>query len=426
MKKQMKRRSFLEQITWGIGGTALGLPIIASDLYAQNRAAANDRLTIGIIGCGGMGQGNMGVLLGFSDTQVVATCDVYEPNRMRAKYRVDDTYGNSSCKDYNDFRHLLDRDDIDAVVIATPDHWHTKIAIASCEAGKDIYCQKPLTLTINEGKALVKTVRKYGRIFQVGSQQRSDDNFRFACELVQSGRIGRVHTVKVFLPNGPTGDWTPDSDPPEGLDWDLYLGPAPTVPYNRRRFLWDFRWFWDYSGGQMTDWGAHHFDIAQWGLGLDRSGPVSVEGTGTLPQDGLYETYTSFNVSFEYSNGIRMIATNPEHGTRFEGTDGWVHVWRGGLETQPSSLLHEPLGPTDVHLYQSPGHERDWVNCVFSRTKPICDVEIGHRSVSCAHLANIALRLGRKLQWDPDQEEFVNDPEANRWLSRPYRAPWML
>ncbi|HQH72853.1 MAG TPA: Gfo/Idh/MocA family oxidoreductase, partial [bacterium] len=369
---------------------------------------------------------NMSVLLGIPQTRVLATCDVYEPHRERAKNRVDDTYGNQDCKTYNDFRDLLDRDDIHAVLIATPDHWHTRIAISACEAGKDIYCQKPLTLTINEGKALVKAVRKYGRIFQVGSQQRSESNFRFACELVRSGRIGKVHTVKVFLPNGSDGPWEPDSEPPEGLDWDLYLGPAPKVPYNKRRFLWDFRWFFDYSGGQMTDWGAHHFDIAQWGLGRDLSGPVSVEGTGTLPRDGIFETYTSFNCTYYYDDGIKMIATNPEHGTRFEGSDGWVHVWRGGMETEPKSLMHETLGTNDVHLYESPGHEQDWVNCVLTRKKPICDVEIGHRSVSCAHLGNIALRLGRKLQWDPVREEFVNDPEANRWLSRPYRAPWYL
>ncbi|HOJ61203.1 MAG TPA: Gfo/Idh/MocA family oxidoreductase [bacterium] len=426
MSRKISRRRFIAAAARATGMAALAMPVIAKDLYAPGRVAANDRITIGCIGLGGMGMGNMSVLLGIPQTRVLATCDVYEPHRERAKNRVDDTYGNQDCKTYNDFRELLDRDDIHAVLIATPDHWHTRIAISACEAGKDIYCQKPLTLTISEGKALVKAVRKYGRVFQVGSQQRSESNFRFACELVRSGRIGKVHTVKVFLPNGSDGPWEPDSDPPEGLDWDLYLGPAPKVPYNRRRFLWDFRWFFDYSGGQMTDWGAHHFDIAQWGLGRDLSGPVSVEGTGTLPRDGMFETYTSFNCTYYYEDGIKMIATNPEHGTRFEGSDGWVHVWRGGMETEPKSLMHETLGPNDVHLYESPGHEQDWINCIRTRKKPICDVEIGHRSVTCAHLGNIAMRLGRKLQWDPIREEFVNDPEANRWLSRPYRAPWYL
>jgi len=408
------------------GSAALALPVVATNLYAKDRASANDRFTIGCIGVGGMGTGNMRALLRFPDTHLLASCDVYEPHRMRAKNMIDDRNNNEDCATYNDFRDLLNRDDIDGVLIATPDHWHTRIAISACEAGKDIYCQKPLTLTIDEGKALVKAVRRYGRVFQVGSQQRSSGNFRFACELVQSGRIGKVHTVRVFLPNGGTCGWEPNTSPPNGLDWDLYLGPAPKVPYNKRRFLWDFRWFWDYSGGQYTDWGAHHFDIAQWGLGMDKSGPVSVEGKGVLPKDGLFETYTNFNVEYEYANGIKMIATAPEHGTRFEGTDGWVHVWRGGLQAEPKELLKEKLGPKDVHLYHSPGQERDWVDCVKTRLRPICDVETGHRSITCAHLGNIAMRLGRKLKWCPVKEVFIGDEEANRWRFRPYRAPWTL
>jgi len=426
MTKHLSRRHFMGRIAKSAGAAAFSLPVIANDLYAKGRASANDRITVALIGCGGMGTGNMNTVMHDERTQVVAACDVYEQNRMRAKNRVDDYYGNEDCADYNDYRELLDRDDIDAVIIATPDHWHTRIAISACEAGKDIYCQKPLTLTIHEGKTLVKAVRRYGRIFQVGSQQRSSNNFRFACELVRNGRIGKVHTVKVFLPNGSDGPWIPNAPTPDGLDWDMYLGPAPKVPYNRQRFQGNFRWFFDYSGGQMTDWGAHHFDIAQWGLGTDLSGPVSVEGTGVLPQNGMHETFTSYNCAYEYANGVKMIATNPENGTRFEGSDGMVHVWRGGMKTDPVDLLKEKLTSQDIHLYNSPGHERDWINCVIDRRKPICDVEIGHRSVSCAHLGNIAMRLGRKLHWDPVKEEFINDAEANRWLFRPYRAPWYL
>ncbi len=422
MPNHINRRRFLKSATAAFGA----MPLLAGSAHSQGMASANDRITMGCIGLGGQGYGNMSRFLGSREMQIRAVCDVYVPHAERAKNRVDGTYGNEDCKMYNDFRELLDRDDIDCVLVCTPDHWHTRINISACEAGKDIYSEKPLTLTIDEGKALVRAVRRYGRVFQVGSQQRSSSNFRFACELVQSGKIGKVHTVKVYLPNGPTGSWTPDSDPPEGLDWNMYLGPAPWRQYNKERTFWNFRWFWDYSGGQMTDWGAHHFDIAQWGLGTDLSGPVSVEGAGTLPADGIYETYTSFNVNFEYENGIKMIATNPEHGTRFEGSDGWVHVWRGGLEAEPKELLHLTLGPGDVHLYESPGHHQDFINSMKTRQRPICDVEIGHRSVSCAHLANIALRLGRKLQWDPVKEEFVNDPEANLWLFRPYRAPWYL
>lgn len=422
----MSRREFFRRLAKQAMALGLAWPPLAGSARAQRRLSPNERITLGFIGLGGMGRGHLGGFLGNPQVQVLAVCDVYEPNRLQAKEMVDRRYGNSDCKAYNDFRELLDRDDIDAVVIATPDHWHTLISIYACQTGKDVYCEKPLTLTVEEGKALVQAVRRYGRVFQVGSQQRSDGLFRFACELVRSGKIGKVHTVWVFLPNAPSSGWEPDSDPPPGLDWDLYLGPAPKVPFNRLRFLGSFRWFWDYSGGMMTDWGAHHFDIAQWGLGMDGSGPRAVEGEGVPPADGLFETFTRFEVRYQYPNGVTVIGTNPERGVRFEGTDGWVQVWRGGMDAEPKSLLQETLGPEDVHLYVSPGHHQDWLNCIRTRQRPICDVEIGHRSVTVCHIGNIAMRLGRRLEWDPVKEQFVNDEEANRWLWRPYRAPWQL
>lgn len=422
----MSRREFFRRLAKQAMALGLAWPSLTGSARAQRRLSPNERITLGFIGLGGMGRGHLGGFLGNPQVQVLAVCDVYEPNRLQAKEMVDRRYGNSDCKAYNDFRELLDRDDIDAVVIATPDHWHTLISIYACQTGKDVYCEKPLTLTVEEGKALVQAVRRYGRVFQVGSQQRSDGLFRFACELVRSGKIGKVHTVRVFLPNAPSSGWEPDSDPPPGLDWDLYLGPAPKVPFNRLRFLGSFRWFWDYSGGTMTDWGAHHFDIAQWGLGMDGSGPLAVEGEGVLPADGLFETFTRFEVRYQYPNGVTVIGTNPERGVRFEGTDGWVQVWRGGMDAEPKSLLQETLGPEDVHLYVSPGHHQDWLNCIRTRQRPICDAEIGHRSVTVCHIGNIAMRLGRRLEWDPVKEQFVNDEEANRWLWRPYRAPWQL
>ncbi|HOE10995.1 MAG TPA: Gfo/Idh/MocA family oxidoreductase [bacterium] len=425
MPNRITRRSFLNRAGKGMAG-ALASACLTRPSRPQAGTAPNDRITLGFIGLGGQGNYHFRKFLDNSEAQILAVCDVFQEHREKARRRANEKYGNQNCASYNDFRELLDRDDIDAVVIATPDHWHTRIAVSACEAGKDIYCEKPLTLTIGEGKALVKAVRRYNRIFQVGSQQRSDWRFRFTCELVRSGRIGRVHTVKVFLPNGSAGGEAPDSDPPDGFDWNMYLGPAPWVPYNKDRTFWNFRWFFDYSGGQMTDWGAHHFDIAQWGLGTDLTGPISVEGTGTLPSEGLFETYTDFSVTLQYANGVTMIATNPEHGTRFEGADGWVHVWRGGMDSEPKDLMYEILGPKDVHLYESNDHHADWLNSIRARKRPICDVEVGHRSVSVAHLSNIALRLGRKLYWDPDREEFVDDPEANRWLVKPYRAPWYL
>jgi len=274
---------------------------------------------------------------------------------------------------------------------------------------------------------LVRAVRRYGRVFQTGSQQRSSGNFRFACELVRSGRIGKLTEIRVGIGGGPTSGWEPDSDPPAGLDWDLYLGPAPWVPFNRLRFLGSFRWFWDYSGGMMTDWGAHHNDIAQWGNGTELTGPIYVDGKGEFPKDGLFETAVNFTVRYEYRNAAPVICSNRNrHGITFIGTDGWVYVDRGKLEAHPAELLQERLGPGDVHLYRSPGHHANWLDCIESRERPICDVEIGHRSVTVCHLGNISMRLGRPLRWDPDGERFVGDEEANRWLYKPMRPPWHL
>ncbi|HIE50554.1 MAG TPA: Gfo/Idh/MocA family oxidoreductase [Armatimonadetes bacterium] len=429
MEGKLTRREFLGRMVRSLAGAGVGLTlptfVSARALGTKGQVPANDRITLGFIGVGGMGSGHLRGFLGNSQVQVLAVCDVYEPHRARAKSWVDERYGNSDCAAYKDYRELLDRNDLDAVVISTPDHWHTLISIHACEAGKDVYCEKPLTLTIAEGRALVNAVRRYGRVFQVGSQQRSASNFRFACELVRSGRIGKVHTVRTGFGYGPQGGNAPDQEPPPGLDWNLWLGPAPWGPYNPDRCLYNFRWFWDYSGGKMTDWGAHHNDIAQWGLGMDESGPVEIEGEGRFPTEGNYETAIWFRIEYTYANGVKLIC-GEGHGAKFEGTDGWVHVDRGFLRAYPEDLLHEPLGPNDVHLYRSPGHHQDWLNCIRSRQRPICDVEIGHRSVTVCHLGNIAIRTGRKLRWDPVKEQFIGDPEANRWLSKPYRAPWHL
>ena len=424
MERRCSRRRFLQTAAGGTAAAGLGLsmPFVVSGraLGAQGQAPANERITLGFIGVGGMGGGHLGGFLGDKQVQVLAVCDVDANRRGAARDRV-----GGDCGAYNDYRELLDRDDIHAVVIATPDHWHTLVSTNAAEAGKDIYCEKPLTLTIAEGQSLVRTVRRYGRVFQVGSQQRSDWNFRFACELVRSGRIGKLHTVRTGFGGAPTSGWEPDRDPPPELDWDMWLGPAPWVPYNPLRCPYNFRWFWDYSGGKMTDWGAHHNDIAQWGIGADGSGPVEIEGTGRLPKDGMFETFETFHIEYTYANGVKLIC-GEGNGAKFEGTDGWVHVDRGFLDAHPKALLDEKLGPGDVHLYESPGHHEDWLNCIRSRQRPICDVEIGYRSVSVCHLGNISMRLGRKLRWDPATESFVGDDEATRWLSRPYRAPWHL
>ncbi len=423
MGKDLTRRQFMKRAAAGVAaGVSLPFFVPGRALGAEDKVAASNRVTLGFIGVGGMGSGHLGGFLANQRTEVVAVCDVYGPHRDRAKARVGD-----HCAAYSDFRDLLARKDIDAVVIATPDHWHTLVSMYALQAGKDIYCEKPLTLTIDEGRRLTEMVRRYGRVFQTGTQQRSEDNFRFACELVRSGRIGKLKMVRVGIGGAPTTPYEPPQAPPADLDWDMWLGPAPWVPYTPKRCIFTFRWFYDYSGGMMTDWGAHHNDIAQWGMGTELTGPVYIEGKADFPTAGLYETATNFDITYRYADGNVLNTCNRNrHGINFQGTDGWVHVDRGVLEADPVELLSEELGPADVHLYKSNGHHENWLDCIQSRQKPICDVEIGYRSVSTCHLGNIAIRLGRPLHWDPEKITFIGDEEANRWISKPYRAPWHM
>lgn len=403
------------------GGIASAFGGVSSFPNFIRQRGVQENIALAVIGVGGMGSYHLERLVGRRDVDILAVADVYEPQRLKAKKRVGD-----HCAAYNDYRYILDRKDIDAVLIATPDHWHCLIAAHSAQAGKDIYCEKPLTLSIAEGRQLVQITRRYGRVFQVGSQQRSDANFRFACELVRSGKIGKVHTVQVGFGGAPMGGDHRISKPPAGLDWEMYLGPAPSRPFQKDRFGFNFRWFYDYSGGMMTDWGAHHFDVAQWGLGMDSSGPIEVEGFGTFPTTGAYETPTAFELLYTYANRVRMRCSNLQRGVRFIGTDGWIFVDRGVLEASPQEILETQLGSNDTHLPESTSHHDNWFHAIRTRQKPICDVEIGVRSATVCHLGNIAMRLRRTLYWNPQTEQIVGDDEAARWVSRPYRAPWRL
>ncbi len=411
---------------------------------SKGPASPNGKLTVGVIGTGGLGYGHhLQVLLPKADggatrvsdrVQVVAVCDVDSNHRDRAAKLVMERTGKRPGA-YEDFRYLVDRKDIDAVLIATPDHWHTIPAVAAAEAGKDIYCEKPLTLTIDEGKALVAAVRRYDRVFQVGSQQRSDNAFRKACELVQSGAIGKLKRVDTVLHAVPKGDWRPVETPPPNLNYDFWLGQAPYVDYSPNRVHYQFRWFYAYSGGVMTDWGAHHNDIAQWANGTDGSGPVWVDGTrAKFAENGMHTVPMEFDVHYKYANGVELWChTNNQtyddgtkfgNGIKFTGSDGWIFVCRGNrLEaSNPDIIDSEPK----VRLYVSKDHHTNWLDCIESRKRCICDVEIGHRSVSICHMGNISMRLGRPLKWDPDNERFVDDEAANQMLSRPMRAPWHL
>jgi predicted dehydrogenase len=412
---KVTRRSFLARS--GVAAAALAAPAI----FPRGVLGANERIVMGQIGCGGQGRGDMGALKGSGPVEYAAVCDVYAQNREQAR-----AANGSNCEGYNDFRDLLDRTDLDAVSIATPDHWHALIAIAACEAGKDIYCQKPLALTIEEGRAMVNAVRRYNRVFQTGSQQRSERGFRYACELVRNGRIGKLERIRTAIGGNKEG-CEPDSDPPPGLDWNLYLGPAKWVPFNRLRFIWEFRWFYDYSGGNLTDWGAHHNDIAQWALGMDESGPVEIDGKGVFPATGCYDTPLRFEVNYKYANGVQLSCSSEGNGCWFYGTEGEIYVNRGQLSSKPKEIIEKPIDPAkEVALYESSNHYGNFLDCVRTRKRPICDIEVGHRSVSVCHLGNISIRLGRPLRWDPAAEKVVGDEEANRWLSRPMRAPWHL
>lgn len=434
MKNKVSRRGFLSGTMAGIAATAV--PGLLSKNTAQaaprtRKIGPNDTIQFAVIGPGGrkggyrMGLHNAQAIAGIEGCKIVAVCDVDRTHMIEACQ----TFG-PDCKGYEDFREVLARKDIDAVIIGTPDHWHAIMCIEAMKAGKDVYCEKPLTLTIGEGKKLVEVWRQTGRVFQTGSQQRSEANFRHACELVRNGRIGRIKWVETRLPNSPTGGPFEVKPVPEDFNWDMWLGPAYEAEYVPERTHGTFRWWLEYSGGMLTDWGAHHHDIAQWGLGMDRSGPLQVEAEGEAPRAGnnCYNVYRNFRVTFTYPGGIRLISTSEgENGIHFQGEEGWIFVSRGALRASDQRILEDPLPSNAIRLYESNDHRRNFVECIRSRKQPICDAEIGHRSVTVCHLANISLRLGgRKLRWDPNKELFVNDPEANAYLNRPMRSPWKI
>ena len=431
--QHIARRRFLQQTALA----AIGAPLVVNSavLGADGRTAPNDRINLGFIGVGKQAHGHLRTFLGRKEVQVLAVCDVQQTKRQAAQEAVDERYGVRRAQPsgggqpykgvayYNDFRELLARGDIDAVVIGTPDHWHAIPVIQAAAAGMDIYCEKPLSLTIREARAMVNAVRRYGRVFQTGSQQRSDDKFRFACEMVRSGRIGQLKTIHVGI-GGPSEDcYLPEEPVPEGVDWNMWLGPAPWRPYNSilcppPSFTGFPHWrsYRDYSGGGMTDWGAHHFDIAQWGMGTDDSGPVEI-----IPPDGNDVK----QLTYRYASGVLMYHGGA-NGVLFTGAEGKIEVNRGYLRTWPASMMRKPTGPDEVHLYRSSSHHSDWLRSIRTRQKPICDVEIGCRSVTVCHLGNLAYRLGRPLKWDPVKEEFLGDPEANGWRDNQKRGSWKV
>ena len=374
---------------------------------------------------------------------VLAVCDVDGARAANAKATIEKNYASrapsgrySGCTAYRDFREVVARDDIDAVLVCTPDHWHALPCIAAAKSGKDVFVQKPMTLTHEEGVVLRDTIYRYGRVLQVGSQQRSDSRFRLACELVRNGRIGDLQEVLVGVGRDPFGKVYPVTEPPKVLDYDMWLGPAPWHPYIEARIHPQKgygRPGWlrtrDYCLGMVTGWGSHHMDIAHWGMGMEHSGPAEIRAKAEFATDGVWTVHGAFHIHYVYPNGVRVsFADTRVHpqGVTFVGTEGRVFVRRGRIETEPKSLLTSVIGPDEIHLYESRNHFGNFVDAVRTRRQPVAPVDNGHRSNTACLLGEIAMRMERLLHWDPQAETFINDEEATRMLRRPMRAPWRL
>ncbi|MHC4207145.1 MAG: Gfo/Idh/MocA family protein [Planctomycetota bacterium] len=431
------RRTFLK--TAGAAAAASSLPFwFTEECNAQQRRRTaeslppSEKLNLALIGCGGQGRGDARNAGRYG--QIVAVCDVDAKHLARAQKDFPGAEG------YTDFRKLLERKDVDAVICGTVDHWHTLVAIATMKTGKDIYCEKPLTLTIDEGKRLVEVQRQTKRILQTGTQQRSSAHFRLACDLVRNGRIGKIQKVEVWLPAGLRQGPFKTSPVPEGFDYDFWLGQTPKVEYVKERTHFSFRYWWEYSGGTMTDWGAHHNDIVLWALDMDSSGPVSIEGKQLIDMiPGGFTAASEYEVTYTYANGVVHTSKSTtasewhggvkdpnrqQHGIKFHGTDGWIWVTRGLIEASDRQLLTQKLPEDAKRVYLSNNHMGNFIDCVKSRKTPICPAEVGHRSASLCHLGVIAIRLGRKLNWDPAKEQFVGDDEAQSLVARQMRKPY--
>jgi predicted dehydrogenase len=426
-RPRLSRRRFLQATT---AIAAAGPMILPRPLRGQ--ASANERIGLGLIGVGTMGRSHLNRLLREADVQVLAVSDVVAERTAAAKEQVETKYAEvlksgayKGCGAYGDFRELLARPDIDAVVIATPDHWHALGCVLAAQAKKDIYCEKPLTHSVGQGRKIIDAVRAGKLVFQTGSQQRSEfeGRFRKAVEYVRNGRIGKVQTVRVGVGGPPVPCDLPEQEVPAGTDWEMWVGPGPLRGYNEvlcpkgvHKHFPAWRSYTEYGGGALADMGAHHFDIAQWALDADATGPVEIH-----PPDGRADT----GLRLVYGNGIEMFHGG-KSGCTFEGTDGAIYVDRDKLESTPETILQEPLTDRDQRVYFSDNHMRNWLDCIKSRKDPICTAEIGSRSASVCHLANIGYALRRPLTWDPEKEEFPADSEANRLLTEAVREPWQL
>jgi predicted dehydrogenase len=459
----MNRRRFLAAT-----GMAISAPMIltasASEKPAskKKRVAPSERITMGIVGWGMMGPGNTAAFLGNKDCQVVAACDLDKNHLQQALDKINGTYGNKDCKAYHDYREMMARDDIDAVMLAVPDHWHALTATEAAKHGKDIYGEKPLARTIAEQQAIVRAVQKNGRIWQTGSWQRSKTNFRKGAEIVRNGLIGKVTRVEVGLPSGHTDfahtqpalfeklSKLPDapkdpgkilpgseawklavSDPPPELDYERWIGPSQMEPYIQTRVHMNWRWNYNTGGGQLLDWIGHHCDIAHWGLGFDNTGPSEIEGHGEFPApNAIWNTCTKYRAELKYPNDITMIIagghSDIRSGTKWIGTDGWVWVDREKFDASNVDWFSEPSESRKIQLYHSDDHHRNFLDCVKSRKPTITPVETAHHSAIPGHLTLISMLVGRKIKWDPVKEVIIGDKAASKLLSRSYHNNWKL
>jgi len=445
------RREFLQDSA--AIGAAAGLSVLRPErLAAQSAASAarvpgsNDRIRVGLIGCGGMGQTDLRDFLKNPRVQCIALCDVDDSQSAATRAWVTQQDGQNPDLITRDFRSVLDRKDIDAVIVGTPDHWHALPTILACQAGKDVYVEKPLSISIGEGRAMVTAARKYNRIVQMGTQQRSALHFAEAVEYVRSGKLGQIRLVRAWAYQGWMGNIpkVPDGDPPSGVDYDMWLGPAPKRPFNKNRFHFNFRWYWDYSGGLMTDWGAHMIDIANWAMGVKApTCAMSAGGKFGFPDDAeetpdtqqALWSYPGFTMLWEHATAVDRGPEARDHGVAFHGNNGTLVVDRGGWEVNPEVV--KVNGKSQYKLAAFPrqqvvndqshlAHVNNFLDCMRSRELPRSDVEIGHNSMIACHLGNIAFRLGRQICWDAGSETIVSDAEAAGYVTRAYRAPWKL
>ena len=420
----MKRRHFLKFASLSTA------PFYISKNSLLGKNAPSNKITIGMIGTGNHGiHRNLNMFLRQEDAKIIAVCDVFKSRMLKAQSITNDYYKTNDCSIHSDFREILERKDIDAVMISTPDHWHALMSSMAIRRGKDVICEKP-TLTVAEGRYISDLVKKTGKVFQTSTEDRSLFIYHRLAEVVRNGRIGKLKEIKVTLPAGKRFPNEKPANAPKDLDYDMWLGPAPEAPYTISRTKQQhWRHVWDYSGGKFSDWGMHQLDTAQWANDTERTGPISISGKGTINEGSMYNTFVDYEIDYAYENGVKLNVKSGGTSIHFYGSEGWCgsKSWDSGLEANKKSIVKDPIPMDGLHLYTCKGGEhRNFLDCVKSRNEPYFPAEIGHRCATLCHLGNISMRLNQKLQWNPKNEKIGNSKEASSMLSRKMKKPWDL